>query len=159
MIGITDKSSIQGKAKWKIKNKDILDGKRKITYISPGAYSFKDKHGRIIDFDWQDSGSNVDLEEGLIISEMYSLDYGFINDCLRIEGYNYLIKEEHRLDLFKEFDKFEEIFLFTDVDEEDVDLREDLDCVYFELFDPISNKVLMLIGECEVKLKPEEVYE
>lgn len=158
MIGIEDKNSIQGKVKWKIKNKDILNGEKEITYVSPGGYSFKDKQERIINFDWQDSGSDVDLEEGLIISELYSLDYDFINNSLNSAGYNELTKEEHRLELFKEFDKFEEIFLLTDVDEEEVDLREDLDCVYFELYDPISNKVLMLIGECEIKLKPEEIY-
>lgn len=157
MLLVADKSSVQGKVVWKIKNKDILEGKRKITYISPGGYSFWDKKDRLLHFDWQDSESSIINDT--IVSELYSLDYCHINDMLKEEELDELIKEEHRLEFFKDFKRFEEVFCFTDIDEEEVDINNDLECIYFELFDPISNQVLMLIGECETKLKPEEIYE
>ena len=148
MLFIYDRTTLQGKVKWKIKDDNILSGKDKITYISPGGYSFRDKLGRVICFDFSDSGSNLCLDEGLIVSELYSLDYDFTNDTLKDDGYEELMKEEHRLDLFKNFERFEEIHCFTDVNQEEREVE--LECVYFELYDPLSEEVLMLVGECDV---------
>lgn len=144
MLFIYDKSSVQGIVKWKIKDENILSGKNKITYISPGAYSFITKDDKKITFDFADSGSDLDLEKGIIISELYSLDHDFINDMLVEEGYDKLRKEEHRLELFKDFKEFDDVYCFTDVD--GVEYEIELECIYFELFDPISEETLILIG-------------
>ena len=56
MLFIYDRTTLQGKVKWKITDDNILSGKDKITYISPGGYSFRDKLGRVICFDFSDSG-------------------------------------------------------------------------------------------------------
>lgn len=141
MLFIYDKSTVQGVVKWRIKDKDILSGKKKITYISPGGYTFETKAGNLISFDFSDSGTNIDLEKGIIESELYSLDYEFINFSLKENKLSELIKEEHRLELFKDFKEFNEVNCFTDVDE------VDLECIYFELYDPISEEILMLKGE------------
>lgn len=147
MLFISDRSALQGRVKWKIKDENILSGREKITYVSPGGYSFTDKLGRLICFDFCDSGSDVYLEEGLIVSDLYSLDYDFINDTLKDDGFEELMKEEHRLDLFKNFNRLAEVHCFLDVDEKEREVE--LECVYFELYDPISEEVLMLVGECD----------
>ena len=150
MLFVYDKSTIQGKVKWKIKNPDILSGKKKITYISPGGYTFRTNNNELIGFDFGDSSSNLDLKEGTITSELFSIEHEYITEQLEQDGYNHLIKEDgdYRLDLFKDFKEFTEVYCFVDVDEEEID--EDLECVYFELYDPISEEVLMLVGECDV---------
>lgn len=147
MLFVYDKNTVQGKVKWKIKDNNILSGKEEITYVSPGGYSFRDKSGRLICFDFSDTGSNVNIDEGLIVSELYSLDYNFINDTLKDDGLEELIKKEHRLELFKDFKDLEEAYCFLDVDQQEREV--DLECVYFELYDPISEEVLMLVGECD----------
>lgn len=150
MLFVYDKSTVQGKVKWKIKNPDILSGKKKITYISPGGYTFRTNNNELIGFDFCDSSSILNLKEGIITSELFSIEHEYITEQLEQDGYNHLIKEDgdYRLDLFKDFKEFTEVYCFVDVDEEEVD--EDLECVYFELYDPISEEVLMLVGECDV---------
>lgn len=145
MIFIWDKSTVQARIKWKIKDENILSGKNKITYISPGSFGFKTNDDKEIYFDFCDSGSNVDLQQGIIESELFSLDYEYINDYLQEQEYNDLIKEEHRLEMFKDFKEMIEVYCFTDID--GVEQEIDMECIYFELFDPKTEEILMLIGE------------
>lgn len=148
MLFIADKNSIQAHTKWKITNKDILNGKKKLTYFSPGGYSIKDTQDRIICFDWCDSLGNYEEEnQSIIESAQYSFDYDHINASLEEDGYNELIKKEHRLELFKDFKEMEEIFCVIDIDNEEVPFEGNIECIYFELYDPISNERVMLIGE------------
>lgn len=145
MLFIYDKSSLQATVVWQIKDKDILSQKKKITYISPGGYSFITNNGDEISFDFSDSGSTLNLEKGTILSELFSLDYDFINSTLKEHNLNHLIKEEHRLELFEDFKEFTEIYCFTDVDGEECEVE--LECIHFELYDPISDDNLVLLGE------------
>lgn len=145
MLFIYDKSSLQATVVWKIKDKDILSGNKEITYISPGGYSFITNNNDKISFDFSDSGSTVNLKKGTILSELFSLDYDFINDTLKEHGLDHLIKDEHRLELFKDFKEFTEIHCFTDVDGEECEVE--LECIHFELYDPISEDNLVLLGE------------
>lgn len=145
MLFIYDKSSVQARVKWKIKDENILSGKNKITYISPGGFIFKTKDDKEICFDFNDSGSDLDLKKGIITSELFSLDYEYINDNLKEKGYENLIKEKHGLELFKDFEEVVDAYCFIDVDmcEQEVEME----CIYFELFDPKSEEIIMLIGE------------
>lgn len=143
MLFIADKSAIQAEVKWEIINKDILDGNKKITYISPGGFSFCDDKGRVICFDWQDSGSRI--EGKYIISDLLSFDYNYINDSLKYNGSEDLIKDEHRLEFFNNFKQFIEIYCLIDIDGEESNHENNLECVSFELYDPISNTELKLI--------------
>lgn len=145
MIFIWDKSTVQARVKWKIKDDNILSGKNKITYISPGSFSFRTNDDKEIYFDFCDSGSDLYLDKAMIESQLYSLDYEYINDYLEEQGYYDLIKEEHRLELFKDFKEMIEAYCFIDVDE--VEQEIDIECIYFELFDPKTEEILMLIGE------------
>lgn len=147
MLFIYDKSSIQCYVKWKIINKDVLEGKKKITYFSPGGYCFEDKQGREICFDWQDSCGDQYLDKGIVETTQYSFDYDYINSSLEDDGYNDLIKPEHRLEFFKDFKKFIETHVTLDIDEEEQDEEGNVECIYFELYDPISDERLMLLGE------------
>lgn len=147
MLFIYDKSAVQATIKWQIKDKDILSKKKEITYISPGGYTFVTNNGDEISFDFSDSGSSINLKKGTIISEVFSLDYDFINDTLKDNNLNHLIKDEHRLELFENFKEFTEIYCFTDVDGEECEI--DLECIHFELYDPISEENLVLIGKEE----------
>lgn len=145
MIFIYDKFALQATVVWQIKDNDILSQNKKITYVSPGGFTFKTNNGEEISFDFSDSGSIINLDKGTIFSELFSLDYEFINDYLDSNNLNHLIKEEHRLELFKDFKEFTEIYCFTDVDEEECEVE--LECIHFEVYDPISKNNLMLIGE------------
>lgn len=148
---ISDRSSIQCFIKWKIINQDILEKKKEITYFSPGGYIFKDNQGREICFDWQDSCGDLNLEEGLVETEQYSLDHDFINSSLEQNKFIELIKLEHRLELFKDFKELTETHVTLDIDEEEFDQDGNVECIYFELYDPISEERLMLIGEYDGK--------
>ena len=156
MLFVYDKNSLQGKVIWKIKDEDILNKKKAITYFSPGSFSFVDQNNNVIYFDWSDSNTEI-TEDGKIISELYSFDYDYITESLKENKYKDKINDEYRLNLFDSFKKLDEINYVADIDEKGKEI--DIECIYFELFDPKSGKVLMLIGECEVELKPEEVYE
>lgn len=145
MIFIWDKSTVQARIKWKIKDENILSGKNKITYISPGSFGFKTSDDKEIYFDFCDSGSDLYLDKAMIESQLYSLDYEYINDYLEEQGYYDLIKEEHRLEMFKDFKEMIEVYCFTDID--GVEQEVDMECIYFELFDPKTEEILMLIGE------------
>lgn len=147
MLFVSDRSSIQCFAKWKIINPDVLSGKKKITYFSPGAYGFKDNQGREIYFDWQDSCGDLNLEKGLVETEQYSFDYDFINSSLKDSGHEELINPEHRLEFFKDFKEFIETHVTLDIDEEECDQTNNVECVYFEVYDPICMERVMLIGE------------
>lgn len=145
MLLIYDKSALQATVVWQIKDNDILSGKKQITYISPGGYTFKTNSGDEISFDFADSGSVVNLDKGNIFSELFSFDSDFVNDSLKSHNLNHLIKDEHRLELFKDFKEFTEIYCFTDVDGEECEIE--LECTHFELYDPISDDNLILLGE------------
>lgn len=145
MLLIYDKSALQATVVWQIKDNDILSGKKEITYISPGGYTFKTNSGDEISFDFADSGSVVNLDKGNIFSELFSFDYDFVNYSLKEHGLNHLIKDEHRLELFEDFKEFTEIYCFTDVDGEECEVE--LECIHFELYDPISDDNLILLGE------------
>ena len=145
MLFIYDKYALQATVVWQIKDNDILSGKKQITYISPGGYSFKTNSGEELSFDFADSGSVVNLDKGTIFSELFSFDYEYVNDSLKSNNLEHLVKEEHRLEFFKDFKEFTEIFCFTDVDGEECYV--DLECIHFELYDPASGNSLMLIGE------------
>lgn len=147
MLFISDRSSIQCFAKWKIINQDVLEGKKKITYFSPGGYCFKDNQDREICFDWQDSCGDLNLEKGLVETEQYSFDYDFINSSLSDSRYEDLIKPEYRLEFFKDFKEFIETHVTLDIDGEEHDETGNIECVYFEIYDPICMKRTMLIGE------------
>ena len=147
MLFIYDKSSVQATVVWKIKDEDILSKKKEITYISPGGYSFITNNEEEISFDFCDSGSNINLKKGTIMSELFSLDHEYINECLEDNNFNHLTKEEHRLELFKDFKEFTEIYCFTDVDLEECEV--DLECIHFELYDPKTDENLVLIGDKE----------
>lgn len=147
MFFISDKSTIQCYIKWKIINKDVLEGKKKITYFSPGGYCFKDNHGRELCFDWQDSCGDLDLEKGILETTQYSLDYDYITSSLEDDGHHELIQDEYRLEFFKDFKEFVETHVTLDIDEEEQDETDNVECIYFELYDPISDERLMLIGE------------
>lgn len=150
MLFVADRSTIQAITKWKITNEDILNGKKKLTYFSPGGYSIKDTQGRIICFDWCNSCGDYDEEDNSIIeATQYSFDYDHINSSLEQDGYNELVKEEHRLELFKDFKEMEEVFCTIDIDKEEVPYEDNIECIYFELYDPISKESKMLIGEKE----------
>lgn len=146
---ISDDSTIQAFTKWKITNEDILSGKKKLTYFSPGGYSIKDKQGRVIYFDWNDFFGDYSDDKSIIESEQYSFDYNHVNESLKEEGHNELIKKEHRLELFKDFKEIHETYCTIDIDEEEVNYEGNIECIYFELYDPISKKSIMLIGEKE----------
>jgi len=144
MLNISDRSSIQCFTKWKIINPDILNGKKKITYFSPGGYAFKDNQDREFYFDWQDSCGDLNLEEGLVESEQYSFNYDFVNSSLK---YKDLIKPNHRLEFFKDFKEFTETHVTLDIDKEEFDQDNNVECIYFEVYDPILDERIMLIGE------------
>lgn len=147
---ISDKSTIQCITKWRIINKDILEGKKKITYFSPGGYTFVDKNGRKIGFDWEDNCSNYDEKDNsIIVSEQYTIDCECITSCLQHQGYNDLIANDYRLDFFKDFLEFNEVHAALDIDIEEFDQTNNLECVHFELYDPISDKNIILIEKGE----------
>lgn len=148
MLFIYDKSAVQARTKWRITDKDIIKKKKELTYFSPGGYSFKDSQGRVICFDWSDSCANYNKDDNTILEvEQYSLDHDFITSSLEDDGHNDLIKEEYRLDLFKDFKELVETHCTIDIDGEEVSYEGHIECIYFELYDPISDVSVMLIGE------------
>lgn len=150
MLFISDKSTVQAYTKWRITNKEVAKKKKMLTYFSPGGYTFEDSKGRKICFDWCDSCADYnEYDHTILEAEQYSLDYDFISSSLKDDGYDDLIKEEYRLELFKDFKKLTETHCTIDIDEEEVNYEGNIECIYFELYDPISEKSIMLIGEKE----------
>lgn len=147
MLFISDKSTVQCNAEWKIINKDVLDKKKKITYFSPGGYTFIDRSGKNICFDFCDSCGDWNDEGTAIETTQYSIDVDFITDSLKEDGYDDLVKEDYRLDFFKDFVAFDELHCTLDIDEEEFDQHGNVECIYFELFDPISEETLILINK------------
>lgn len=146
MLFIADRSAVQANSVWKIINPEIT--KENLTYFSPGGYSFEDKQKRVICFDWCDSCSDFDEEDNRLLDvTQYSLDYDHINSCLESDGYDELIKKEHRLELFKDFEKMIETYCTIDIDGEEVPYENNIECIYFEVYDPILEKKIVLIGD------------
>lgn len=142
---------IQAKTIWKITNEDIIKGNSKLTYFSPGEYSFKDNQERLICFDF--INSCIDYKDNNLLEvNQYSLDYDYINSSLKSDGYNDLIKKEHRLELFKDFEKMIETYCTIDIDSEEVPYENNIECIYFEVYDPISEKKIILINNDKEEL-------
>lgn len=148
MLFISDPSTIEARSKWRIINKDILDKKKELTYFSPGGYCFKDKYDRQICFDWCDSRGDYDENDKSIIeATQYSFDYDFITSSLEDDKNFELIQEEYRLELFKDFVEFIELHCTIDIDKEEVPQEGNIECIYFELFEPASGESLVLLNK------------
>lgn len=146
MLFIADRSTVQANSVWRIKNPKIT--KDNLTYFSPGGYSFEDKDKRVIYFDWCDSRADFNEEDNRLLDvTQYSFDYDHINSSLESDGYNDLIKEEHRLELFKDFVKMVEAYCTIDINGKDVPYEDHIECIYFEVYDPISEKEIVLLDK------------
>lgn len=148
MLFIADRSTVQANTIWKITNRDIIEGNSKLTYFSPGGYSIKDNQDRLICFDWCDSCADYNEDDkSLLEATQYSLDYDHINDSLIEESHNDLVKDEHRLELFKDFKEIIETYCTIDIDGKEVPYEDNIECIYFELYDPISEEKLILLDK------------
>ena len=143
-----DRSSIQGYTKWRILNKDIAKKHKKLTYFSPCGYSFETNDGKEIYFDWYDCRAYYNENDNTIIeSTQFSLDYDFISNALEQKNLKDLVKNEYRLELFKDFKKFKELNCTIDIDEVESSYEGNIECVYFEVHDPISNETIVLLDK------------
>lgn len=136
-------SAVRAYVVWRLKE-NINIKKEELLYFSSGGYSFTNKDGKHISFDFEESSRGYIEEDRLIECHHKEIDNDLITSILKEDKYNDLIQEQYDINFFRngklniESDEFHccmDLKINNELLDE-VDFREYIEPVYLAVFDP-----------------------
>lgn len=158
-------SDVRAYVLWRLKEGVTLS-KKDLMYISPGGYTFTNKTGKPICFDFAFSESGYEEKDRLVIGTHAELLHEFITDSLKECKLDELVQEEYGIDFFKEgtidlTKESNEMYICIDIMidgkvHEDYDAATIMEPVYMQLYNYNDHDDCVVLLN---KLTPEEHLE